>query len=271
MTVQTEATPATIFDRIVCGVDGTQEALTAARQAEQLRSPEGTLRLVAVEDVSAAVHGGFAMSHLLEELDTTARDGLRRTADEVKPTSEQLLAGEPSHLLLAEIERTRATLVALGPRGHSQAMGMLLGGVATELLHRAPCSVLLAREPNPVLLAREPNPEFGEFPSSIIVGVDGSEQSLAAWAVARSVAERFGAELVTVSARGGKGSDVRKVEELDPDAIFDPGTPVEALVGLSKEADLLVVGSRGMHGPRALGSVSERVGHRAPCSVLVVR
>jgi nucleotide-binding universal stress UspA family protein len=31
------------------------------------------------------------------------------------------------------------------------------------------------------------------------------------------------------------------------------------------------VGSRGLHGLRALGSVSERVAHDASCSVLVVR
>jgi nucleotide-binding universal stress UspA family protein len=43
------------------------------------------------------------------------------------------------------------------------------------------------------------------------------------------------------------------------------------LLDASVESDLLVVGSRGLHGPRALGSVSERVGHRALCSVLVVR
>jgi nucleotide-binding universal stress UspA family protein len=42
---------------------------------------------------------------------------------------------------------------------------------------------------------------------------------------------------------------------------------VEAAAG----ADLLVVGSRGLHGLRALGSVSERVAHRASCSTLVVR
>ena len=36
-------------------------------------------------------------------------------------------------------------------------------------------------------------------------------------------------------------------------------------------ASLVVVGSRGLGGVRALGSVSERVAHRAPCSVLIVR
>ncbi len=38
----------------------------------------------------------------------------------------------------------------------------------------------------------------------------------------------------------------------------------------STAADLLVVGSRGLHGAKALGSVSERVAHAAASSVLVV-
>ena len=47
-----------------------------------------------------------------------------------------------------------------------------------------------------------------------------------------------------------------------------PNYPVPALTDV--DADLIVVGSRGFHGVRALGSVSERVAHRADCSVLVV-
>jgi len=254
------ATALRIFDRIVCGIDGTPESLEAARQAERLRAAEGTLRLAAVEEVKTAVHAGYAMSHVLEQLDVAVRDDLRRALDEVSPGSTQLLAGDPVPCLLDEIERTNGTLVAVGPRGHSRAAGMVLGGVATELLHRAPCSVLFAREPH-----------FGEFPSSILVGIDGSAPSLDAWRVARSIADRFDAELVAVAAQGGKGTDVRKVQELDPDLILDPRTPVDTLAELSKEADLLIVGSRGLHGPKALGSVSERVAHRAAGSVLVVR
>ncbi len=36
-------------------------------------------------------------------------------------------------------------------------------------------------------------------------------------------------------------------------------------------AILVVLGSRGLHGFSARGSVGERAGHRATCSVLVVR
>jgi hypothetical protein len=52
---------------------------------------------------------------------------------------------------------------------------------------------------------------------------------------------------------------------------FTDTYPVRAFVEAATPEDLIVVGSRGLHGPRALGSVSERVAHRAPCSVLVVR
>ena len=249
-----------IFDRIVCGVDGSPQSLEAARQAERLRSPEGMLRLVAVADMSTAVHAGYEMSRVIDQLDAAAREGLERATADVKPASAELLAGYPVKRLLDEIVQTNATLVAVGPRGHSRAAGILLGRVATELLHNAPCATLCAREPR-----------FGQFPSSVIVGVDGSPESLAAAAVAASIAERFGSERVTVAATGGMDIQLEAVQELGPDLVVDPGRPVETLTELSKEADLLVVGSRGLHGLRALGSVSERVAHHAQCSVLVVR
>jgi len=49
------------------------------------------------------------------------------------------------------------------------------------------------------------------------------------------------------------------------------GHPVRALVDASRDADLVIVGSRGLRAFEALGSVSERVAHQAECSVLVVR
>jgi nucleotide-binding universal stress UspA family protein len=61
------------------------------------------------------------------------------------------------------------------------------------------------------------------------------------------------------------------VRSTAPSAVAIDERPVRALVEASKDADLVVVGSRGLHGFRALGSVSERVAHRARSSVLVVR
>lgn len=249
-----------IFDRIVCGVDSSPESLEAARQGDRLRSSEGLLRLATVADVNVAVHAGYAATHVLGELDAAARDALHKAVDAVLRSSTQLLAGDPVPSLLDELSRSDATLVSVGPHGHSRMLGMLLGGMSTALLHEAPCSILLARRPR-----------FGPFPGSILCGVDGSDQSLAAAEVANDIAERFGSELVFVAATGGKSIDLDRIRDLGSDVVDDKRNPVEALVDLSKEADLLVVGSRGLHGPAALGSVSERVAHRAASSVLVVR
>ena len=249
-----------VFDRIVCGVDSSPESLEAARQADRLRSSEGLLRLATVADVNVAVHAGFSATRVLGELDAAARDALHTAVDAVHPSSTHLLAGDPVPGLLDELRRSDATLVSVGPHGHSRMLGMLLGGMSTALLHEAPCSVLLAR-----------TPRFGPFPASILCGVDGSDQSLVAAEAAKDVAERFGAELVFVAATGGKPVDVERMSNLGSEVVDDQRNPVEALVDLSHEADLLVVGSRGLHGLAALGSVSERVAHRAASSVLVVR
>jgi nucleotide-binding universal stress UspA family protein len=69
------------------------------------------------------------------------------------------------------------------------------------------------------------------------------------------------------------GTELATLERLAPPLGIEtrPGRPVEALVEAAATADLLVMGARGLSGLRALGSVSERVAHRAESSVLIVR
>ena len=50
MTVET-TTSLAVFDRIVCGIDGTPESREAARQAPRLCTPGGRLRRAAVTQV----------------------------------------------------------------------------------------------------------------------------------------------------------------------------------------------------------------------------
>jgi len=54
-----------------------------------------------------------------------------------------------------------------------------------------------------------------------------------------------------------------------------PGDAADALIDVAEatEADLIVVGSKGMRGGRRflLGNVPNKVSHHAPCSVMIVR
>jgi nucleotide-binding universal stress UspA family protein len=101
--------------------------------------------------------------------------------------------------------------------------------------------------------------------------VDGSRHSAAAYAVAAGLATRFGAELHRVVAWGGMSIDPLLVDPVVADREDSPEEAVPALLSAARHCDLLVVGSRGLHGLGALGSVSERLAHRSPVSTLIVR
>jgi nucleotide-binding universal stress UspA family protein len=241
-TLTTHNPRASIFGRVLVGIDESPESLEAARQAATLAS--GPVTLLAVYDLSHSVVGGAmppAPAHLEEgPVRERAEESLRYAREEITPfvPAARIAQGRAWEALLAEIDREHHTLVVVGSHGAGRAKGIVIGSTATELVHKAPCSVLVARKP------------LKAFPSSIVVGVDGSKEAAVADAVAQNLAERFSASL--------------ERHENIPD-------PVGTLVAAGLDADLLVVGSRGLHGIKALGSVSERVAHQAGCSVLVVR
>jgi len=230
------------------------------RQVERLRPETGELHLVAVVELSLAVHGGFAAPTVYDEIASGAERALTRATEQCDAASEQLLEGEAVGVIREQIDRVRATAVALGRHHRSRGAGILMGNTVTTLLHEAPCSVLIGRPPASPL----------DFPSSIVVGVDGSEPAGRAYDAARELGERLGVPARALVASGGKALDLeglKRIEALE----WDERKPVDVLVDASRGTDLLVVGSRGLHGLSALGSVSERVAHQAASSVLVVR
>jgi len=242
-----------MFERIVCGVDGSDASLEAARQADLLLADGGRLVLVTAIDLSDAIHFQIAPTALhaarralekAEELDRWAKETLERARAEVTRAADVATveaAGGPARCLVETAALERAWLVAVGTHGLGRVRGIALGSVTTRLLHRAPSSVYVAR-------AADAGPWSLR---SILVGVDGSPSSDAALAAARELEARHGAALETVT--------------------IEHRRPAGALVEAARDADVLVVGSRGLHGARALGSVSEQVAHEASCSVLVVR
>ena len=135
--------------------------------------------------------------------------------------------------------------------------------------------------------------------STVAVGTDGSGTASEAVQAAADLARHFDAKLVLLSAFQGSGSkqssepserqwavspsarvkeilarteSALKNEGVDCSTQIDEGDPAEVIVRLAEEcgADLLVIGNRGMQ-RRVLGSVPNKVSHRAPCDVLIVQ
>jgi nucleotide-binding universal stress UspA family protein len=269
MNVTTETTKIqqlSAFSKILVGIDGSEESREAARQAAAIA--EGELTLLAAYDTAPAIVGGtgfyvpdFSDLDLQRE---AAKKALERARDDIAESlpAGKIVRGQSTRALISELEREEDTLLAVGSHGLGRVVGFLLGSTATDVIRKAPCSVLVARRRS----------ESHVFPHKIVVGIDGSPESAAAYASARVLAERFEAELWPVVALGGKSIDRRLVNAIVEDHREEStDEPVTALLAASADTDLIVIGSRGLHGLKALGSVSERVAHQAHSSVLIVR
>jgi len=259
-----------IFERVLCAIDGSAESRRVGWETARLMPREGALTLCAVVDPYAVESeaGVFLERATTQRMESMVTD-LQAEIGALRPAEAILREGPPARMLLAELSAERATLIALGGRSRRRAAGILLGSVASAMLHEAPCAVLLSRG-----TARADPPAR----CLVTVGYDGSPAARRALAVAEALCGRLGLQLQVVSAGTGgsdasarNGQEERRLEISTGVLIEDPRGPVAALLGAGAGSGLMVLGSRGLHGLRALGSVSERVAQRAPCSVLVVR
>jgi nucleotide-binding universal stress UspA family protein len=151
--------------------------------------------------------------------------------------------------------------------------------------------------------AKEETPVFG----SIVVGTDGSDTAREAVRQATDLAQKIGARVHLVSAYEpvpeGRLRDERQQVPDDLQWMVNPredvnstldeagkeieqvgievdthareGDPADAILDVAEEqqADLIVVGNKGMTGAKRflLGSVPNKVSHHAPCSVMIIR
>ena len=244
-------------------------------------APSGQLTLVGVVEIFDALSGrwgdepprrrlnmspGRTLPECVAELAERARESLAWAEVQAAGRGQVLTRVEEGEVYVGLLRVARdaaADLVAIGAHAGSRLAGAVLAETAALVLHEAPCSVLLARH------GYDPD----RFPSRVVVGVDGSPESRAALALAADVSRRSGGTLVVVTAGHDQEQAVAALDGLDAphDHIASPDRPVDAIVTAARTADLTIVGSRGLHGASALGSVSERVAYRAESSVLVVR
>jgi nucleotide-binding universal stress UspA family protein len=191
-----------------------------------------------------------------------------------------VLAGRsPGHVLCGR--SSTAEMVVVGARGHGGLAGSRLGSVSWQVACHGQGRIVIVRgQWRPV----------NQYPGPVVAGVDGSPASQEALMFAFEEAALRDVPLVAVCALAdapGRLCGMQRMEdEFNRQMTLDEkehpeitvlrqvtfGAPRSALLMAAAEAQLIVVGSRGLGGVEgmSLGSVAGALVHHSPCPVAVV-
>ena len=142
-----------MFRTIALGLDGSEGAKKATPIAAHLAKNEGgRLLIVHVEEewVGVTRSGGAGPANLNEdEIQAEIRDKaveLTTQGIDVDVTVVAIVLGGPAQAIAKVAEQEAADLIVVGSRGHSAAIGTLVGSVALRLPHLAKQPVLIVPE-----------------------------------------------------------------------------------------------------------------------------
>lgn len=286
---------AQVRDRIVVGVDGSTQSLTAldfaAREAERTGSDLDIVHawLWPLFTVSLGPAPGAREDSGLQAQSERILTDAEAAAREVAPSttiSRTLLAGDPVMRLLSRAEGAR--MIVVGNRGLGGFGSLLLGSVGLRVAAHARCPAVIVRG-------------AGTVDGPVVVGVDGSDESDAAvteafreaasrrtgvvavhtWSLPLRIGDPMGGgypELVDEAERAGRlllDKALTVAREQHPDVPVEvrliDGSAAGTLVEASHGAALVTVGSRGAGALRGLllGSVAQALLHHATSPVLV--
>ncbi len=288
--------------KIIVGIDGSDSSFEALRWAAyEARRRDVGIRVIAC--YTAPTYGGldgavYPSSVDIDVLKEEAEADVRKAMDAVAAIDPRIAVDGTTLLSSAVVGIAESAMagdeIVVGATGRTGLLNGIIGSVAAGLTHRAHVPVIVvplgrtSRDPGAV--------------KRIVVGVDGSPESLSALAWAYDEALASSAKLTVVHAweypydvSGSSLREIRKPMEMaaikelrtsletlgprltDGSVHIRPklceDAPTAALMTEARTADLIVVGSRGRGGLRSLllGSVSRTMLHRALCPVAVVR
>ena len=289
---------------VVVGFDDTSAALAALGwagvEADRLRAP---LRVLYAADAPGVARWPLAGRTGLAELGSVSRQVAARGAALARSQNPGLavdslgMVGGAAAELIAQ--SADAGLVVVGRRARGAVESAVLGSVSFAVAMHARCPVVVVQE------GADWHPVSGG--RAVVVGIDGSRAAQGALALATQFARAWAARLHVVSAwqvaagepwsdMYGAAPDLAAVRDAAAETAGQhvagalerlradspdleawgeavEGAAVDVLVRASRDAGLVVVGSRGYGGfaGMMLGSVSHAVLRRAHSPVAVVR
>ena len=139
-----------MFKRILVAVDGSENAITAARLAGDIcRSMGADLALVTVFDPIPNYLGEPFIQAALTKRMEPAQAILNEARDHVGEIPGELttdmLEGPPAEAILKLLESRNVDLVIMGTRGLGRLRGLVLGSQSQKVVQHAHCPVLLVR------------------------------------------------------------------------------------------------------------------------------
>jgi nucleotide-binding universal stress UspA family protein len=137
-----------VFERIVVAVDGSQQSAKTIPVAVDLARRYGShvtvvhVREYARYEASDVDLGPpIPADELVEDVVKTFREAGIEATGEVRRVSH----GATAEQIVDVAKSSQADLIVMGTRGMTEWKSLLLGGVATKVVHHAQCPVLLVR------------------------------------------------------------------------------------------------------------------------------
>ncbi|MEW5830392.1 MAG: universal stress protein [Chloroflexota bacterium] len=261
-------------------------------------SPRSTIFVLRVFEI-AQTHNVWAFEEALSQTHMK----LTAAGHNVKS---DLLLGQPAPKIVEIADEQRADLIVMGSVGLRATLGILLGGVAQQVVEHAEMPVLVVRKPyaglKHVLFSTDgsecsiealrfikqfPFPEDVRF-SVMTVLPPAMTSSGLVWSEMADIpvpplSPEVEANLERIAAKEQADAEAlvartaRSLKKLDAsvDTLICRGDAATEIIEYARKnaVDLIVVGSRGLGLIRSwlMGSVTRKLVHYAPCSVMVVK
>jgi nucleotide-binding universal stress UspA family protein len=294
---------------ILIAVDGSEHAMAGVRTIHDLPIPAGSQITV----MSVFIPRNASNYTDYERYVQLGHDELQEQPWQV---TTEVAAGNPAETLTTYADQHGCDLIVIGARGVRSALGVLLGGVAQQVVEYANRAVLVVRAPyypmKRILLALDgsacsdlalrylaqlplpkgvhsidlvhvlpppPLPQALAMAQTIPMGLERAtmlemQESEEIKTILKDE-ERQGQKLLKLAAERYAKLSQEKSHLPEVNQVLLRGDAFEEINRYIEEhpTELILVGSRGLSGVKSwlLGSLSRKLVHGAPCSVLVVR
>lgn len=294
---------------ILIAVDGSEHAMAGIKTIREMPFPSGSLVTLISVFIPRNASNYAEYEHFV-------RMGHAELQDQPWQVNTEVASGNPAEVLTQYADQHACDLIVLGARGARSALGVMLGGVAQQVVEYANRPVLVVRAPyrkmKRVILALDgsscsdlalqflaniplpksvhtidllhvlpppPLPQILAMAQTIPMGIERAamlelQESEEIKNLLKDEEEQ-GTELLKQAEQRFTSLSAENMHHPVVNQVLLRGDAFEEINLYIDDhpAELILVGSRGLSGVRSwlLGSLSRKLVHSAPCSVLVVR